>query len=632
MRKLNENVTLRNIQEQVEENKRQIAKHWDVDRVLADFGIKMLGRFDSYEDIEDFDEGENYGNAYLIGTEEPYDVYVWTRADENAGQPKPYWLDIGPISLVGPQGPAPAIFNDGEYIYYIDTETNVRHNIIATADLRGGSTRWYVGTPSAFIGEAKEGDLVLYWGPGTGDNYGDVYQREGSTWKLKCNIRGPKGIQGSTGPAPIIGNNGSYITATNPQTGVTTNVVSLESLKGGKGDTGDPGGLVNIYSILPNASQLPSPSILKDVTAAFLVGTQAPYDLYVQVGANPEVSTWQNTGPFNVGTMVTVDGQYQNVWDADTKLDKAATTALTQYSIPFWKDGKFAPLGDLKTYSDGKQVYMGDENTEKMAFNDTIVYQQSKKPSNDPRKAAMSGRGGFTLSNFAKNVTYGYDNITITPTVGNEFETFDNANKITVTLPTTSGKLVTNNEVITHGYNAPIRPGFKPIGIYANLEYTDSSSSITETGILNVTLYQNTADATKRMVVFDYYSTSDESVPASGQSILGYSIGKWQSQGIKLHEMFKKLILSSGLQGSEYNLRKYPNIYVNEYQWNTLPTQNNNWQFRDSAIISPQIYDAISSLNQATVYGLAVRFNDTNINKALTLSGKHMVVTLTNFN
>ena len=614
MRILNENVTLRNIQEQVEENKRQIAKHWDVDRVLADFGIKMLGRFDSYDDIEYLDEGENYGNAYLIGTVEPYDVYVWTRADENAGQPVPYWLNIGPISLVGPQGPAPAIFNDGEYIYYIDPETQVRHNIIATADLRGESTRWYVGTPSAFIGEAKEGDLVLYWGPGTSDSYGDVYQREGSSWKRTLNIRGPQGIQGIQGPVGPAGPVGPV---------------------GPKGDTGDVGGLVNIYGILSSASQLPPPSILNNVTAAFLIGTQSPYDLYVQVGATPEVSTWQNTGPFNIGTMVTVGGQYQNIWDSDTKLDKAATNALTQYCIPFWKDGKFAPLGDLKTYSDGKQVYMGDSDTEKMAFNDTIVYQQSNYTSGnvyDPRKAAVSGRGAFTLSNTAKNVTYGYDNITVTPTVSNQFGTFDNANKITITLPTDSGKLVTDKQVVTYGYNAPIRPGFKPVYIFSGMDYTDSTASISESGILNIVVYEKNSDSTKKMFVIDYLSTSDEMVPASGQSILGYSIGKWQSQGVKLHKMFEKFVQASGLSSSDYNLQKFPNIYVNEYQWNTEPQKNGNWQFRDSAIISAQMYDAINTNNQATVYGLAVRFNDTNIDRSVILSGKHMVITCTNFN
>ena len=34
---------LRNLEEQVLENKEQIALHWNVDRVLADFGIRVRG-------------------------------------------------------------------------------------------------------------------------------------------------------------------------------------------------------------------------------------------------------------------------------------------------------------------------------------------------------------------------------------------------------------------------------------------------------------------------------------------------------------------------------------------------------------------------------------------------------------
>jgi hypothetical protein len=38
-----ENSTFRNLEEQVQKNKEDIAKHYAVDRVLADFGIKVIG-------------------------------------------------------------------------------------------------------------------------------------------------------------------------------------------------------------------------------------------------------------------------------------------------------------------------------------------------------------------------------------------------------------------------------------------------------------------------------------------------------------------------------------------------------------------------------------------------------------
>ena len=97
-------VIFRNLEEQVLENKQQIAKHWEVDRVLADFGVTIMGTVPSVSDLPD-SEGTNYGYAYLVGTEIPYEVYIWTRANPNIGKNEPYWLNIGYISTIGPQGP-----------------------------------------------------------------------------------------------------------------------------------------------------------------------------------------------------------------------------------------------------------------------------------------------------------------------------------------------------------------------------------------------------------------------------------------------------------------------------------------------------------------------------------------------
>ena len=89
----------RNIQEQVEKNKQDIAAMKNIDNILNEFGIKVLGRVDTELDIP---EGTyEYGDAYLVGTETPYDMYIWTRADGSEG----VWENIGPVSVVGPQGP-----------------------------------------------------------------------------------------------------------------------------------------------------------------------------------------------------------------------------------------------------------------------------------------------------------------------------------------------------------------------------------------------------------------------------------------------------------------------------------------------------------------------------------------------
>ena len=99
------NKEYRNLEEQVLKNKEEIARHWQVDRVLADFGITVLGRVNTEADLPET-EGENWGYAFLVGEEAPYQVYVWTRANPDAGEEVPYWLNIGSISIVGPEGPA----------------------------------------------------------------------------------------------------------------------------------------------------------------------------------------------------------------------------------------------------------------------------------------------------------------------------------------------------------------------------------------------------------------------------------------------------------------------------------------------------------------------------------------------
>lgn len=88
----------RNIQEQVQKNKSDIAGIKNVEMILNEFGVKVLGRVDTEAEIP---EGTyEYGDAYLVGTETPYDMYIYTR-DDLAGE----FINIGPISMVGPQGP-----------------------------------------------------------------------------------------------------------------------------------------------------------------------------------------------------------------------------------------------------------------------------------------------------------------------------------------------------------------------------------------------------------------------------------------------------------------------------------------------------------------------------------------------
>ena len=71
-----------NIQEQVEKNKDDIRFILEEEGVLNEFGIKVIGQEESVEDIpsvadyKEEHEDWDYGDAYAIGTEDPYYLYI----------------------------------------------------------------------------------------------------------------------------------------------------------------------------------------------------------------------------------------------------------------------------------------------------------------------------------------------------------------------------------------------------------------------------------------------------------------------------------------------------------------------------------------------------------------------------
>lgn len=65
-------------------------------------GIKVIGVVPTAADIP---EGTyEYGDAYMVGTQTPYDMYIYTRPD-GAVHTEGYWFPIGKFPMPGPQGP-----------------------------------------------------------------------------------------------------------------------------------------------------------------------------------------------------------------------------------------------------------------------------------------------------------------------------------------------------------------------------------------------------------------------------------------------------------------------------------------------------------------------------------------------
>ena len=101
--------SFRNLQEQVLENLKDIQDLKQGTVVLDEFGIRVLGQIDDAEELPE--EADEFGDAYAVGTEPPYNIYIWTRdgSDEEG-----YWFNIGLFPVPGPQGPAGQDGADGE--------------------------------------------------------------------------------------------------------------------------------------------------------------------------------------------------------------------------------------------------------------------------------------------------------------------------------------------------------------------------------------------------------------------------------------------------------------------------------------------------------------------------------------
>lgn len=63
-------------------------------------GIKVIGHIDALPIPEGTYE---YGDAYMVGTKTPYDMYIYTRPDGNV-HTEGYWFPIGKFPMPGPQG------------------------------------------------------------------------------------------------------------------------------------------------------------------------------------------------------------------------------------------------------------------------------------------------------------------------------------------------------------------------------------------------------------------------------------------------------------------------------------------------------------------------------------------------
>lgn len=97
------NKELRSLEEQVGKNKDDIAKIFSNNLTLAEFGLKVVNVSETAPTLNDLKDLD-FGDAWLVGTVAPYEMYVVTR-DYTTDEPTKHWINIGEFPKEGPAGP-----------------------------------------------------------------------------------------------------------------------------------------------------------------------------------------------------------------------------------------------------------------------------------------------------------------------------------------------------------------------------------------------------------------------------------------------------------------------------------------------------------------------------------------------
>lgn len=272
-----------NLEEQVLKNKEDIENISSVNGLL---GIKVVNQVESEGDLPaeasaEFDALE-YGDAYVVVNEDDtYTFFIKTRPTTEKSYD--HWFRLHLEGIQGPVGPKGEKGDKGEKgaIGVLAVDTND-------------------------VGTLNPTDYAVDESVMTTD--GNVYRRNGNSWKYITNIRGIQGIQGPRGEQGNIGPQG---------------------VQGIQGEKGDPGAFISIKGRVSAVSQLPTPP--ERNTDAYFVGTATPT-------ANNPIYIWSlddgwiNVGVLNVATYVTSGGVFVGQWDADSKVSVRTGSDLEVYS------------------------------------------------------------------------------------------------------------------------------------------------------------------------------------------------------------------------------------------------------------------------------------------------------------
>lgn len=297
-------VTLRNLQEQVEKNKTDIQDFKDANQTIAEFGIYVQGILSNISLLPEV--GENFGDAYLIGTSTPYDMRVWTRVD---GGTSGEWVDLGAFPLQGPKG-----------------------------DKGDVGSRIYVGSGAPPSSPTNIYDYYL--NVINGDLY-KAYIEEGyPLWQKVGNIKGPRGERGERGYQGIQGVQGIQ---------GKTGPIGPQGIKGDKGDVGPA---FNVQGTLTSTSQLPTPTAeMQDKGYCYRIpDTNGVPHIWIVEGAN-EVGpfSWVDIGVAGIKGETGPAGKgIDTLTDVNLTLGNTTVAYDTTNGMQISSTGRF-------TYADGQK-------------------------------------------------------------------------------------------------------------------------------------------------------------------------------------------------------------------------------------------------------------------------------------
>lgn len=250
------NKEFRILEEQVQQNLQDIQDFKDGNQTIAEFGITVVGILAKADELPE--QGENYGDAYLIGSQTPYDMRVWTRDVANNTAK---WVDLGAFPLQGPKG-----------------DKGAQGSII------------YAGAGEPLNNPTRNGDYYIntvtgYWYVSV-ENPTNVF-----TWVKRFTLKGEKGDRGLQGKQGVQGLTG----ATGP--------IGPIGPQGVKGDKGDVGPAFNVQGTIASSANLPTPTAaMQDKGYAYIIpDTEGTKHIWVIQGPEGGPFQWVDVGTAGVG-------------------------------------------------------------------------------------------------------------------------------------------------------------------------------------------------------------------------------------------------------------------------------------------------------------------------------------------